>query len=167
MNLKKIFLNTIIIIGISACSNTLSKPKIINSSISAQPTTSNEQGSILYVTIKTANSNTLFQNEILTLNLYKYNPMLADVPATLVDQYTKHLGKNDSQQQLNIQTTLNSKSEITAHEKYYITAIITNKNGQRTYYGYKNDQKGLAKVFQNNSDNHVVMILKPILATRR
>jgi len=152
MNSTKILLTTIAIatmLWVWACND-----------IPATPT--NTQGSILYVTIKTANSDTSFDNDTLAVKLYRYDPMLADAPATLIDQYTKHLTTTNSKKQLNIQLTLNANSEPNTKQKYYLTAIITNKNGTRIYYGYKNGQEGLAKVFQSTSDNKITMILKPI-----
>jgi len=134
----------------------------LHADIPATPTSTSTQGSTLYVTVKTANSDTSFDDETLTVKLYRYDPRLADTPATLIDQYTKGLTKADNNRQLNIQTTLSTKAQPSTNQKYYITAIITNKSNTRTYYGHKEGQKGLAKVFQSASDNRVTMILESI-----
>ena len=113
----------------------------------------------LDVTVK-SDSNCAFKNEILKIRLYSYNPMLADVSATLVEEITKTL--NTPSQPFLYQTKIGTKTYRDPKLKYYLTVLVVDQNNKRTYYGYKNGKKGLAKVLEGGSSREILMILKPI-----
>ena len=129
-----------------------------NSSVEA----SNVSG--VNVRVKAYNKKDSLNGNTLVIELYKYNPMLADASATLVDKFTKKLDNGDNLREYIYQGII-CKNEIPDSKfKYYLTAITLDKEGKRVYYGYKDGKRGLVHVLDGNvaSRDDVLMILQKI-----
>lgn len=114
----------------------------------------------VFLTLKLDPNSNFFTEKTLKVSLYKYNPMIADVSATLVDKKIFKVDYKKGNEPFSVETILGKSGQFRKNHKYYITADITNNEGKRTHYGYKNGTDGFTKVLESSRD--VLMILKPI-----
>ena len=120
-------------------------------------TTPLAESTTVNVTVQGESETTHFNQEILKIKLYKYNPMIAGKSATLVEEITKKL--DDKYPSIIYKTKIGTKAYRDPQSKYYITVYVVNKEGKRTHYGYKNGTEGFSKVLENNNRD-VLMVLK-------
>jgi len=111
------------------------------------------------VTVKSSSSQNSFKNETLKIKLYGYNPMIADKSATLIQEITKDL--SHSSKPFIYKTKIGNKAHKEEKLKYYLTVYVVDQQGKRTYYGYKNGKRGLAKVLEDGN-KEVLMILESL-----
>jgi hypothetical protein len=101
-----------------------------------------------------------FDYGVLIVSLYEYDQRLADVAASLVESRQAEVSYTRGSEPFSVVYTLGSGSEKKEHKRYYLVAVINNRNGVRTHYGYKNGTEGFAKISEGSSE--VKMLLRQI-----
>lgn len=102
-----------------------------------------------------------FAGRTLDVRLYEYDPLLADVGATLVDQIEKKSMSHQAGKETKLTLQLGQSAQIKARRSYYVTLFFLDGN-KRTHMGEKNGERGLAKVLTDSKSRSLKMIVRQV-----
>ena len=102
-----------------------------------------------------------FENLTLEIRLYKFNPLIADKGADLVEkkQWMKLNHKKGSQSAIDFD--LGQKATLDTRMHYYLTIFLLDGNN-RTHIGEIDGKRGLNKVINNGKSKNVKIILRAV-----
>lgn len=102
-----------------------------------------------------------FKGRTLEVRLYKYDPLIADKAADLVDIIEEknfaHTKGNDTVKEL----SLGKKAKLEERRSYYVTLFILDGK-DRTHMGDCEHAKGFAKVLTNGQPNVIKAIFREL-----
>lgn len=96
----------------------------------------------------------------LDARLYRFDPRLADAPATLVDSITVPFAHRTGAA-TNTELTLSSHNGTAPGMGYYVTVFVL-ADGKRTHIGERNGEPGLMRVLDDGHPNDLHVILRPV-----
>lgn len=96
----------------------------------------------------------------LDARLYRFDPRLADAPATLVDSVTVPFSHRAGAA-TNTGLTLGSESAPAPGMGYYITVFVL-ADGKRTHIGEADGEPGLMRVLTDGHPGTLMVILRPL-----
>jgi hypothetical protein len=96
----------------------------------------------------------------LDARLYRFDPRLADAPATLVDSITVPFTHRTGAA-TNAELTLGSDSEPAPRMGYYVTVFVL-ADGKRTHIGERNGEPGLMRVLDDGHPSDIHVVLRPV-----
>lgn len=102
-----------------------------------------------------------FADQRLEIKLFEFDPRLADVSATLIDEYEAadfgHEGEEKTKHAFGVGTDFEPRD----NRSYYITVFVT-KDGKRTHIGERDGKPGLCKVLTDGNPSEVTLVLRPV-----
>ena len=102
-----------------------------------------------------------FEGRRLDVRLYEFDPLLADVGATLVDQIERKSVAHQAGEETKLTLELGAGRQIKPRRHYYVTLFYLDGK-QRTHMGEKDGKRGLAKVLTDNNPRSLTMIVRPV-----
>ena len=102
-----------------------------------------------------------FEGRRLDVRLYEFDPLLADVGATLVDQIERKSVAHQAGEETKLTLELGAGRQIKPRRHYYVTLFYLDGT-QRTHMGEKDGKRGLAKVLTDNNPRSLTMIVRPV-----
>ena len=102
-----------------------------------------------------------FEGRTLDVRLYEFDPLLADVGATLIDQVERKSMSHQAGKETKLTLELGEDGQIKPRRSYYVTLFYLDGK-QRTHMGEKDGKRGLAKVLTENNPRSLKMIVRPV-----
>ena len=102
-----------------------------------------------------------FEGRTLDVRLYEFDPLLADVGATLIDQAERKSMSHQAGKETKLTLELGKDGQIKPRRSYYLTLFYLDGK-QRTHMGEKDGKRGLAKVLTDNNPRSLKMIVRPV-----
>lgn len=150
----KLILLFCIVVILSACSN-IKNHKVVLPLVTIKGDTAT-----VVVTLKLDANSEFFEDRVLKLSLYSYSPMIADVPASLIDSKIFKVNYTRDSKPFSMIKNIGENKKLDKKLKYYISVDIVNNKGKRTHFGYKNGTNGFSKVLKSSRD--ILMIIKQV-----
>lgn len=101
------------------------------------------------------------KGRVLEVRLYKYDPRLADVAATLVEKVEVKDFEHTQGKETKKDVVLGAKSDLEPKMAYYVTVFVLEKD-QRTHIGKCDDKSGICKVLTDGNPNKVMFKLQEV-----
>ena len=102
-----------------------------------------------------------FNGHTLKIQLWEYDPLLADVGAKLIDTFRVEKFHHEEGKDSNTSFSVGNKLAPRKNRRYYITVFVL-KNGKRTHIGEKDGKPGLCNVLTNGNPATVKMIARSV-----
>ena len=102
-----------------------------------------------------------FEQHTLEIKLWEYDPFLADVGATLIDQFQVKKYQHTQGKETNTPFRVGTQLDPRKDRRYYITVFVLN-NGKRTHIGEKDGKPGLCNVLTGGHPNQVKIVTRPV-----
>ena len=102
-----------------------------------------------------------FAESKLEIRLYKFDPLLADRPAQLIDRFSAQNYSHIEGKTTKTKFELGSQERIDPAMRYYITVFILS-NDIRTHIGEKKGKQGLFTVLSANDPRHFSVWIRPV-----
>lgn len=102
-----------------------------------------------------------FDDHVLEIKLWEYDPFLADVGATLIDDFELKKFRHQQGKLSETAFTVGPKLEPRKDRRYYITVFVL-KDGRRTHIGEIDGNRGLGKVLTKGATSSVKVIARPV-----
>jgi hypothetical protein len=119
----------------------------------------------LEVTIKVPADVPSFKGQTLEVQLFEFDPKIADKPAEKFDQAVIKDFSHEQGKETVKEVTLGEKAKegkTTPMRSYYTTVFVL-KNGVRSHIGEQDGKKGtLCRVFAEGKASKVTMVLRPV-----
>jgi hypothetical protein len=101
-----------------------------------------------------------FAGHAVDIRLYEFDPFLADVSATLIDQVELKGFGHTKGKETGEDFVLGAKGTVKPRMSYYVTLFIL-KDGKRTHMG-RVPSKALAKVLTDGKPRTIKMVVTPV-----
>jgi hypothetical protein len=105
-----------------------------------------------------------FEGLQLELQLWEYDPLLADVKADLFDEQKVKSFSHTQGKETRMSYTLGEKAnggKTKDRRSYYLTVFLT-QDGKRTHIGEKDGKPGLCNVLTAGNPNKVVIVVRQV-----
>ncbi|WDI41305.1 hypothetical protein [Bremerella sp. P1] len=112
-------------------------------------------------TITVPAASTIDAGETLEIKLFEFDPLLADVSATLIDEKVIADIKHESGKATDIPFAVGADYEVQKERRYYITVFVV-QGGKRTFIGEIEGKRGLNVVLQNGDRSPVHVVLRQL-----
>ncbi|KPK50543.1 MAG: hypothetical protein AMK72_01970 [Planctomycetes bacterium SM23_25] len=102
-----------------------------------------------------------FEGYVLEIKLWQYNPLVADVSATLVGEHVVKGYRHTKGTETKTAFTLRPKDGVKNGMNYYVTAFVLD-GGKRTHMGQRDGRPGLCKVLAQGQPTTVQLIARDL-----
>ena len=102
-----------------------------------------------------------FAGRTLEVKLWEYDPLLADVSATLLDEATIKNFAHSGDQETRVPLRLGDPTVVRKDRRYYVTAFVL-KGVQRTHIGELDGRRGLINVLKTGAPSAVNVVMRAI-----
>jgi hypothetical protein len=139
----------------------LSLATVMLASVNANADDKPDESTKVTATIILPKDLTSFADHTLELQLYEYDPRLADAGANLVEAIEKPKFSHTSGKPTELKIEIGAAGKIKPERSYYLTMFILNGT-TRTHIGERDGKQGLCKVITNGEPREVKLLVRNV-----